>query len=161
MELDEKYRFVLDVLFAGLTNRNIGFDSSLIPHVSPEDFQIVLDRCEETGAGICGIEIFDFSRWEKYHRVDFLDVVIRPEEGLDWARRLVRQYADQPNISVCATFYSPEDVEAHQGNPDWHKQYVDLEEALGGGVRVHKCSEPQEMIASREMRDQGPHNDAE
>lgn len=140
MELEEKRRFIHEVLYAGVTNRHTGFDSPLIPHVSPEDFEIVLDHCTETGAGVCGIEIFDVSRWERDHQVDVLDVVIRPEEGLEWAHLLVREYAGQPNITVCASFYTPDEEMALRTNPDWRKQCVDLEEALGGGVRKHRSS---------------------
>lgn len=135
MALDEKYRFIHDALFAGLTNRNAGFDSPLIPHVSTEDFEIVLHRCEETGAGICGIEIVDVNRWEKDRQADFLDVVISPEEGLGWARRSVRPYASQPHITICASFFTPEEEAAHKADPGWRKESVDLEEALGGGIR--------------------------
>ena len=131
MELDDKHRFIHEVLFAGLVNRNTGFDSSLIPHVSSEDFLVVLDRCAVTGAGICGVEIFDVSRWERDQQVDFLGVWIRPEEGLEWARRLVREYADQPTITVCATFYTPDEEAIHRANPEWNHRNVDLEDILG------------------------------
>jgi hypothetical protein len=140
MEFDEKDRFIHDILFAGVKNRNVGFDSLLIPHVSPEDFEVVLDHCAETGSAICGIEILDVSRWDKDHQVDFLGVWFPEEEGLDWTRDLVRQYAGQPNITVCASFYTPEEDVAHRANPDWRKQCVDLKEALGGGVRKHRSS---------------------
>ena len=138
MEFDEKHRFIHDILYARVKNRNIGFDSHLIPHVSPEDFEVVLDHCAETGSGICGIEIFDVSRWKKDHQVASLDVVIRPEEGLEWARRLVREYAGQPNITVCASCLRRKRRRPTRSiriginsTPIWKK-------ALGGGIRKRR-----------------------
>lgn len=147
MELDDEHRFIHDILFAGLRNRNTGFDSGLIPHVSPEDFERVIEHCSDAGAGICGIEIFDVSRWEGDHQVDFLGVWYVPDEGLEWARELVRQYAGQPNITVCASFFTPEEQAAHRANPEWRKQCVDLEEALGGGIR--KCHETEDSCVKK------------
>lgn len=132
MESDKKHRFIHEILFAGLVNRNTGFDSLFIPHVAPEDFLFVIDRCEETGAGICGVEIFEVSRWEQDHQVDFVGVWIRPEEGLDWARALAREHSHKPAITVCATFNTPEEEAAYRSNPGWKQQDVDLGEAIGG-----------------------------
>jgi len=145
MEFDEKEQFLHRVLFGGLTNRNAGFDSSTIPHVSPEDFEIVIDHCVQTGAGICGIEIFDVTRWERDGQVDFCGVWFPPKGDLEWARALARQYAGQPSITVCASFYTPEEMATHKADPQWREQLIDLEDALGGGIRKHAGTSAQDQ----------------
>ncbi len=75
-------------LFDGLTNLNTGFDSPLIPHVSPQDFETVLDRCAASGTEFIDVEVFDADHV-------LLQVEIAPEDGLDWARKLGRKYAGQ------------------------------------------------------------------
>ena len=52
----EELKWLKKFLFAGLQNRNDGFDSELIHYFSAEDFQVLLDRAEFFGIGITGIE---------------------------------------------------------------------------------------------------------
>jgi hypothetical protein len=65
--------------------------------VSPEDFLVVIDRCEPLHVRVVGIEVFASGR-------DLLDVKISPEDGYDWARRLVQRYQGRSDVTICATF---------------------------------------------------------
>jgi len=46
LKFEEDHRFLREVVYAGLGDLNIGFDSALIGHFSPADFLTVIDRCE-------------------------------------------------------------------------------------------------------------------
>jgi hypothetical protein len=121
MRDDDKYEFVKNVLFAGLQTRNTCLDSPLTPHVSPEEFRTVIDRCEATQTEVIGIEVFDVSK----KPVEMIDVVISPEPGLDWARQITGKYTGQPGVTLCATFRM--ENEPPPGTDD-----VSLMQALGG-----------------------------
>jgi hypothetical protein len=49
LKFELKNRFEREVLYAGLFDLNIGFDSPLVGHFSPEDFAVI-DRCEASGS---------------------------------------------------------------------------------------------------------------
>lgn len=51
-----KNRFMDDFIYIGLTDLNNGFDVAVIKYFSLLDFEIVMDRCEEHGIGLYGIE---------------------------------------------------------------------------------------------------------
>src|SRR6266436_3478516 len=74
-------------VFAGLQDRNTGFDATSIVHFSPTDFATVIDRCERLGINMFGIEVFDGKHAQRA-------VNIRPErsKGLVWARRVLTPY---------------------------------------------------------------------
>jgi hypothetical protein len=108
LKFDQKNRFEREVIYAGLTDLNTGFDSDLIGHFSPEDFLIVIDRCEALNVEVIGIEVFT-TDVEPPWKVGFLEVKISPEYGgYDWARRLVREYMERSDITICATFKVPD-----------------------------------------------------
>jgi hypothetical protein len=100
MGSDEKYQPLHDVVFSGLENRNSGFDSPLICHVSPIDFGKVIDRCANLNVEIIGIEVFS-------SKAELLEIEISPEPGLDWARRMVGKYQERSGVTFCAS------VDAH------------------------------------------------
>jgi hypothetical protein len=99
LKFDEDHRFLREVVYAGFKDLNTGFDSSLIGHFSPEDFLVVIDRCEPLHVRVIGIEVFASGG-------DFLEVEISPEDGYDWARRLVQRYQGRSD-AICATFDVP------------------------------------------------------
>ncbi len=108
LKFERKHQYEREVLYAGLTNLNTGFDSPLISHFSPEDFLTVIDRCESLNVGVNGIEVFT-TDVEPPAKVGFLEVEISPEDGgYDWARRLVREYMGTSDITICATFDVPD-----------------------------------------------------
>jgi hypothetical protein len=100
LEFATNHRLQREVLYVGLTDLNTGFDSDLIGHFSPHDFGIVIDRCEASKVQINGIEVFRIVS----SKVEFLDVEIAPDDGLDWARRLVKRYQKRSDITFSATF---------------------------------------------------------
>ena len=103
LKFEKEHRFLRDVIYAGLTDLNTGFDSPLIGHFSPEDFLTVIDRCESLNVRIIGIEVFT-TDVEPPWKVGLLEVEISPEDGYDWPRRLVRKYWDRSDITICASF---------------------------------------------------------
>ena len=62
-------------VFKGLTNLYEGFDSESIKYFNSHDFKIVLDRVEELGLGIYGIEpwkngvFYDVLTYEEYNTI--------------------------------------------------------------------------------------------
>jgi hypothetical protein len=97
LKFDEDHRFLREVVYAGLEDLNTGFDSPLIGHFSTADFLVVIDRCDLLHVRVIGIEVFASGG-------DFLEVEISPEDGYDWARRLVQRYQGRSDVTICATF---------------------------------------------------------
>jgi hypothetical protein len=58
LKFEEDDRFLRQVVYAGLRDLNVGFDSPLICHFSPVDFLTVISRCESLHVRVIGIEIF-------------------------------------------------------------------------------------------------------
>jgi hypothetical protein len=58
LKFEQYRRFLREVIYAGLTDLNTGFDSPLIGHFSPADFLTVIDRCESLNVRIVGVEVF-------------------------------------------------------------------------------------------------------
>jgi hypothetical protein len=100
LEFETNQRFQREVLYAGLTDLNTGFDSDLIGHFSPHDFGIVIDRCEASEVHINGIEVSRIVSGG----LEFLDVEIAPDDGFAWARQLVKRYRNRTRITFSATF---------------------------------------------------------
>jgi hypothetical protein len=106
LKFDEDHRFLREVIYAGLTDLNAGFDSPLICHFSPEDFLTVMDRCELLKVRVIAIEVFKIDA-EPAWKVGLLQVEIPSEDGYDWTRRLVREYQKRSDITICASFDVP------------------------------------------------------
>jgi len=103
LKSEQERQFKREVLYAGLKDLNTGFDSPLIGHFSPEDFLIVIHRCESLKVRIIGIEVFT-TDVEPPWKVGLLEVEISPEDGYDWPRRLVREYQGRSDITICGSF---------------------------------------------------------
>jgi hypothetical protein len=104
----EQYRqFLRRVIYAGLKDLNTGFGSLLIGHSSPEDFLTVIDRCESLNVDVIGIEVFT-TDVEPPWKAGLVDIEVSPAPGYDWPRRLVREYLDRSDITICATFDVPD-----------------------------------------------------
>jgi hypothetical protein len=104
---EKEDRFLQEVLYAGLTDLNTGFDSPLIGRFSPEEFLIVLDRCEALNVEVIGIEVFT-TDVEPPSKVQMVNIEISPVPGYDWARRFVREYMEESGITISATFDVPD-----------------------------------------------------
>jgi hypothetical protein len=107
LKFERKHQYQREVLYAGLTNLNTGFDSVSISHFSPEDFLIVIDRCESLGVEVIGFEVFT-TDVEPPHKAGLEDIEISPVPDYDWARRLVSKYMVTSAIIICATFCVPD-----------------------------------------------------
>jgi hypothetical protein len=106
---EKEDRFLREVLYAGLTDLNTGFDSPLVGHFSPVDFFTVIDRCESLSVRVIGIEVFT-TDVEPPSKVQMVDIEISSEEGYDWSRRLVRKYMEKSAITISATFGVPDEL---------------------------------------------------
>jgi len=104
---EKEDRFLQEVLYAGLTDLNTGFDSPLIGHFSPGEFLIVLDRCEALNVEVIGIEVFT-TDVEPPSKVQMVNIEISPVPGYDWARRFVREYMEESGITISVTFDVPD-----------------------------------------------------
>jgi hypothetical protein len=107
LKFEEDHRFLREVIYAGLTDLNTGFDSPMIGHFSPEDFLTVIDRCEALNVRVIGVEVFT-TDVEPPWKVGLLEVEISPQDGYDWPRRLVREYQERSDITICASFDVPD-----------------------------------------------------
>jgi hypothetical protein len=58
LRFEQRNQFEREVLYAGLTELNTGFDSPLVGHFSPVDFFTVIDHCESLSVRVIGIEVF-------------------------------------------------------------------------------------------------------
>ena len=107
-KFEAKHRYMDQVVFVGLKNLNTGFDAPGIHHFSPGDFAEVISRCEPLHIIPNGIEVFTSDG-------GFIEVVFAvddgsPEEGSEWARRLVQRYKEVPDITMSATFRVPDSL---------------------------------------------------
>jgi hypothetical protein len=109
LKFEQENQFEREVLYAGLTNLNTGFDSPLVEHFSPEEFLIVIDRCDSLGVEVIGVEVFT-TDVEPPYKAGLEEIEISPVPGYDWARRLVRKYMEKSDITVSATFRVPDAV---------------------------------------------------
>ena len=107
LKSEQKERFTQEVIFAYLKNLNTGFDSLSIPHVSPQDFESVIDRCEFLGVGINGIKVFSTVTWPSEHFVSYLGTYFARDQCYKGARQVVATYLEMADLSVCATFILP------------------------------------------------------
>lgn len=71
----KKFEYLKAHIFNGLENLNTGFDSESIYYFSESDFEVILDRVEQKGIGIYGIEpwlngsFYDAKSFEAYKTV--------------------------------------------------------------------------------------------
>ncbi len=76
-------------VFVGLENLNDGFDSESIYYFSESDFQIVLNRVEEKGIGIMGIE--PWKNGEFYDVMVCEDFNTTPNDS-KWYRKAFKEF---------------------------------------------------------------------
>jgi hypothetical protein len=90
LRFEQRNQFEREVLLAGLTELNTGFDSPLVGHFSTADCSTVIGRCESLNVRVIKIEVFT-TDVEPPSKVQMVEIEISPEEGYDWTRRLVRK----------------------------------------------------------------------
>lgn len=93
-------------IFKGLTDLNNGFDADSIKYFSKEEFEIVLERIEERGLGIYGIEPFKNGGF--YGVWVFEEFDCKPTDAT-WYRLAFQDFADSgEELQYSATYYFPE-----------------------------------------------------
>lgn len=108
LKFAQDHQFLREVVYVDLPDLNTGFDSPDIGHFSPEDFLVIIDRCESLGVRLVGVEVFSTVVGPPW-KLAMLEVETSPEEGFEWARRLARRYKGKSDITLCATFDVPAD----------------------------------------------------
>jgi hypothetical protein len=98
-EEERQEKLLRELVFAGLRDKNTGFDAASIAHFSPADFAVVIDRCDRFDVAIFGIEVFT----SRHH---MCTVEICPEEAtdLEWARQVLQPYLAHPRFTISATY---------------------------------------------------------
>ena len=103
-----KKTYLEKYIFKGLRNLNDGFDSESIKYFSQEDFKIVLDRVEEKGIGIHGIE--------PWKNKEFFDVKVCEEYSKDptdprWYRKAFQEFIEaDKELMYAATYLIPDKI---------------------------------------------------
>lgn len=106
-----KEEFLDTYIFKDLTNLNDGFDADSIKYFSKEEFEIVLDRVEQYGLSIYGIEpwkdgdFYDCKVFESYE--DNFENAADPK----WYRSIFEGFIAQEEVLQYAASYGvPEEL---------------------------------------------------
>ena len=108
--LSERRRFELEFLdrnvFKGLKNLNDGFDAAGIKYFNSREFKIVLDRVEELGLEIYGIE--PWKDGEFFGVETFEDSGLSPTDP-KWYRKAFEKFlAMDDDLQYAASYWIPE-----------------------------------------------------
>lgn len=101
----KKEKFLKSKIFIGLKNLNDGFDSDSIYYFSESDFEIVMNRVEENGIGIYGIE--------PWLNGDFYSVRVHEQLNAEpndsnWYREVFSEFKKSgKNLQYSATYNVP------------------------------------------------------
>jgi predicted esterase YcpF (UPF0227 family) len=92
MKKISKEEFLKENIYKGLTNLNIGFDAPSIYYFSAEDFKIVLQRVEQFGIGIKGIE-----PWKdgEYYDSRVCEEFDKESSNPKWYNKAFKQFLDR------------------------------------------------------------------
>ena len=105
MASEIKKKYLDEHVFAGLQNLNTGFDSPTISYFSESDFEKVLDRVENLGLGIHGIE--------PWQNGEYFGVLVYEDSGMDptnpkWYRDAFKHFKEmQKNLQYAASYFIP------------------------------------------------------
>ena len=105
-EFRRKLKFLDKHIFYGLRNLNNGFDAASIKYFNGKDFKIVLDRVEQHGLGIYGIEPWknDEFFWVKTVSDDIYNCT-----GPRWYSKAFEEFlAQDDDLQYAASYYIPE-----------------------------------------------------
>lgn len=109
LKFEREQSFMEQEVFAGLTSSNTEIDSPLCFYFSPEEFGKLIDRCERWHVSISCIEVFSTDVKPPW-RAALLDIEYFPGEDLEWARRPVQRYQNEPHIILIGDFSVPDSV---------------------------------------------------
>lgn len=109
MELELKHNYLKENVYKGLTNLNSGWDSPYIYYFSEEDFNIVLNRIEELGIGIYGIEPWDMDN-NYYDVKGYEEYNTNPSDPI-WYRKAFEEFkATGEKLKYAASYYVLDDL---------------------------------------------------
>ena len=104
-ERQEELEYLKTNVFNGLENLNDGFDSELIYYFSEYDFGIVLDRVEENGIAIFGIE--PWLNGDFYDVLNYEDYNTRANDP-KWYRKAFAEFKNRgKNLMYSASYRVP------------------------------------------------------
>ena len=103
-----KNEFLHQYIFRGLCDLNSGFDAESIAYFSEDEFAIVLDRIEQYGCGINGIEPF---LDQKYFATEVVETNGGNPCDPAWYRGVFESFRNyRSGLEYSATYYVPEDL---------------------------------------------------
>lgn len=104
----DKLEYLKINIYQGLENLNDGFDVSSIYYFSESDFEKVLDRIEQKGLGLYGIEpwingnFFDVKSYEEYNTIC---------TDSNWYRTAFEEFKNcNKSLFYAASYHIPEDL---------------------------------------------------
>ena len=104
-ERKEELKYLKANVFNGLENLNDGFDSESIYYFSETDFEIVLDRVEENGIAIFGIE--PWLNGDFYDVLSYEDYKTRANDP-KWYRKAFTEFKNlRKNLMYSASYQVP------------------------------------------------------
>ncbi len=98
----KKHKYLAENIYKGLENLNNGFDADIIYYFSESDFEIVINRIEDLGLGIFGIE--------PWINGNYFDVKVCEDYGLkstdpNWYRMAFEEFkATGKNLLYAASY---------------------------------------------------------
>lgn len=99
-----KFEYLDKYIFYGLTNLNDGFDVDSIKYFNESDFEIVLNRIEELGIGIYGIEPWDMDN-NYYDVKSYEEYNTNPSDSI-WYRKAFEEFkATGEKLQYAASYY--------------------------------------------------------
>jgi hypothetical protein len=102
MTLKVKEEVVERILYRGITSVEVDWSCSAERFFLNAEFAMIVDRCEESGTGVNGLEVFSSSG--HLQRVAFSPV--SEDRGANWCRRVLDAYRE-PGFLFSATFFLP------------------------------------------------------
>ncbi|MGS2727948.1 hypothetical protein ACU8DI_15185 [Psychroserpens sp. BH13MA-6] len=104
-EQEKEFEYLKKNVFYGLKNLNNGFDSESIYYFSESDFEIVLDRVEENGIAVFGIE--PWLNGDFYDVLNFEDYNTRANDP-KWYRKAFAEFKKSgKNLMYSASYQVP------------------------------------------------------
>lgn len=104
-ERKKEFEYLKTNVFNGLENLNDGFDSESIYYFSESDFEIVLDRVEENGIAVFGIE--PWLNGDFYDVLNFEDYKTRANDP-KWYRKAFAEFKNRrKNLMYSASYQVP------------------------------------------------------
>ena len=104
-----KKEFLDTYIFKGLTDLNDGFDIEAIKYFSKQEFEVVLNRAEEYGLDIYGIELWKDREYHDTKNFDFHYSNVADAADPQWYKHAFNDLArEEGNLWFSASYGVPE-----------------------------------------------------